>query len=431
MAGIWLFSLQAMPQQVVNTPLVDQQTYQLFLEKNWKELIETGNKALGHGIDFYYLRFRLGIAWYHQQNYQMAIHHLQKAYQANPNDPLLKEYFYYSLAFTNRLKEARIIASSMSLAQRQQLDISDPGWIERTDITYNWNFADNQDLTEDFTFEGTATDGLQFMPTKHSYFSINLLHPVSERISIYHGYTHINKTHFIYSRTNGTAAINPEAHTALNQYYVSVNALLAPGLNLVAAGHAVNIGYRVPAPTVAGTQRITDNDFLGALSLYKQWPYVSVGVSGYYATFNEATQLQGDGSLVLYPLGNLNLYSVSTFSLQRESTPGAEDLQRQVFFQGISGRIATSLWLEVFASWGNMQNMARYDGLVVFNTMDRIDRQLGMLVTGILSPHLGFSIGYSLLSHQSAFFPADAPRDPINNKKYNSHSISGGFSWNF
>ena len=40
----------------------DIQTYDLYTLAKWDELIDAGNKALSKGIDFYYLRMRLGIA---------------------------------------------------------------------------------------------------------------------------------------------------------------------------------------------------------------------------------------------------------------------------------------------------------------------------------------------------------------------------------
>ncbi len=430
--SLWLLSLQAMPQPVINTPGVDQQTYLLYLEKDWDGLIEAGKTALHHDIDFYYLRFRIGIAYYHKGNFLMATHHLQKAFQDNPRDPLLKEYLYFSLAFTNRIREARMVAGTMTGQQRELLDISNPGWIDQLDFSYNRNFARNDDLTDDFVFDETAANGFQFLSKGHSYFSLNLSHPVSERISIYHGYTHISKTHYIYSRNNGIPTFNPEATSGLNQYYFSMNALLAPGLSLVTAAHAINISYRL-ANAGAGrrSQRASGTEYLGALSIYQQLPYITLGASGYYAGLNDASQLQGDLMVALYPLGNLNLYAVSTLSLQAESTDGTQDLQRQVFFQRLGGRLSPTLWLEAFATTGDMQNLMRYDGLVVFNTLDKITRQLGIKMTGILAPGLGFSIDYSHFVHESTFSDANAPGQELNTKEYNSHSITGGLLWNF
>ena len=41
---------------------VDTNTYNLYLEKDWDELIREGKRALRQDIDYYYLRMRIGIA---------------------------------------------------------------------------------------------------------------------------------------------------------------------------------------------------------------------------------------------------------------------------------------------------------------------------------------------------------------------------------
>jgi len=77
-------------------------TYQQLLNQDWDALIETGNRALAAGIDFYYLRYRLGIAWYEKKNYHKAAVHFDKAFRMSSEDDLLREYLYFSYVFAGR-----------------------------------------------------------------------------------------------------------------------------------------------------------------------------------------------------------------------------------------------------------------------------------------------------------------------------------------
>ena len=101
-----LFAEAAYSQAQQTTTSVDKVTYELWLEQDWDALIETGNRALDNGFDFYYLRYRLGIAYYQKQNYHRAGEHFQKAFEMNDGDDLLKEYLYYSYLLAGRKYEA-------------------------------------------------------------------------------------------------------------------------------------------------------------------------------------------------------------------------------------------------------------------------------------------------------------------------------------
>lgn len=65
------FTNELLAQQ--SLPKVDALTYQLFQQKAWDNLIKEGNKAIQNGIDYYYLRVRMGIAYYEKGNYSGAI----------------------------------------------------------------------------------------------------------------------------------------------------------------------------------------------------------------------------------------------------------------------------------------------------------------------------------------------------------------------
>ena len=70
-----------MAQQPLSLISVDAQTYSLWQKKDWNGLIAAGKKALKADIDFYYLRVRMGIAYYEKKNYHMALLHFEKAYK--------------------------------------------------------------------------------------------------------------------------------------------------------------------------------------------------------------------------------------------------------------------------------------------------------------------------------------------------------------
>ena len=85
---------------------IDEQTYTIFIAGKYQETIKLGTKSLRQNIDFYYLRYRLGVSYFELNNYEKAIYHLEKAKAFDSNDPYLMEYLYYAYIYTNQTEKA-------------------------------------------------------------------------------------------------------------------------------------------------------------------------------------------------------------------------------------------------------------------------------------------------------------------------------------
>nr|NQU89727.1 hypothetical protein [Bacteroidota bacterium] len=88
---------------------IDSLTYSLYQQGKWDKLITVGEKALGQGLDYYYLQIRVGIAWYEKQNYRRAIPHFEEALKFNLVDQTVLEYLYYSYLLSGRNYDMRRI----------------------------------------------------------------------------------------------------------------------------------------------------------------------------------------------------------------------------------------------------------------------------------------------------------------------------------
>ena len=100
---------------VTQTAAIEQQlTYEnadslstdYFEHKNWKALIDLGNKALAAGIDFSVLRIRIGIAYFEETLYRMAIPHLEKARTIDHYNTIVNGYLYYAFLLSGDFEQA-------------------------------------------------------------------------------------------------------------------------------------------------------------------------------------------------------------------------------------------------------------------------------------------------------------------------------------
>ena len=74
---VLFFSMKGIAQDTLNSAIVEQKSYQLYLDKNWNELIKFGNRAINSGFDYYYLQIRIGIAYFEKKNYSLAENHFK------------------------------------------------------------------------------------------------------------------------------------------------------------------------------------------------------------------------------------------------------------------------------------------------------------------------------------------------------------------
>ena len=76
-----LLSLTTHGQETSTSQNFEKETFKLYSQKNWPELIQVSKKAIKEGSDYFYLRMRLAIAFYERQNYHRALIHFKQSLQ--------------------------------------------------------------------------------------------------------------------------------------------------------------------------------------------------------------------------------------------------------------------------------------------------------------------------------------------------------------
>jgi hypothetical protein len=417
---------------------VDTETYGLWLTKDWDGLIKKGKNAINQGIDFYYLRVRMGIAYYEKNNYHMAVKHFETAYAANPGEIYLKEYLYFAYLFSGREPEALRLASSFPEDLKVKVGANINKFIDYFDVYYGRNFLDDPAVAGNYSIDiDPQIDGSQIISKGYDLISIGLSHRIGPAFSIDQRYTGLSKTNFVYYQKDGLAGTKPDQKTTLHQYYISGNVRMAKNLALSGGLHYINIRY--PLETVVFSQgrnwvktiTISKNDFVGFVSLYRQFSYFTIGGAFYYAGLNNAEQYQKDVSLILYPFGNLNFYAISVLSHQSEEDHIEGLRNRIVFNQELGVRLTDKIWAEGYGSFGELHNFIGAGGEAIFNSLDIIRKRYGGRL--VVSPNrkLGFRIDYTWVENESTYIPGSAEITYNRNKiKYVNHSITGGITLN-
>ena len=422
-------------------PQVDALTYQLFQQKAWDELIKEGNKAIQNGMDYYYLRVRMGIAYYEKTNYHDAIRHLEKAIKMNNAEAYLQEYLYYAYLFAGRNAEARLIAEEFSPALKKKTQTEQIPIVGKIDLAYNYTGQSDPSVIDGFTAEvPIEIDGAQFIPHHHYYYYVGLGLDISPVFSLYQGYSYLKVDHLLYSQFMGEQFWEENYSSSLHQYYVAGNFLLSKGLSLLGGIHFIRRIFPVTTEVVTGppgrpsvtlmTSNVGENDLVGFLSIYKRFNKVSLGISYYWGSLSNFKQNQGDVKLIYYPFGNLNLYTQSTFSYHQQDFGNGNMINNSVFDQQIGFKTTSWLWVEGYGTIGNMNNFLMNDGLLIFNRMDTIKQRLGGRLIILSDSNLKLTFDYSLFKNESEFFPY-SENESFNKKEYNVQSLTGILTWTF
>jgi tetratricopeptide (TPR) repeat protein len=92
---------------------LDQKSLLYYNKGDYRNLSSTADVMFSQGMDYYYLRMRLGITAFNKQLYSSAIIHFNKALEFNSLDTISQEYIYYSYLYSGRNADAGLYLESI------------------------------------------------------------------------------------------------------------------------------------------------------------------------------------------------------------------------------------------------------------------------------------------------------------------------------
>lgn len=412
---------------------VDSITYSQLINGQYEDLIDTAESALYEEIDFYYLRIRLGIAYYSVDDKESALPHFAKANAMNPADTICQEYLYYSYVFSGREDDARLFVSKLSIDMQKKLGYKKK-IIESISICGGYGYTDNMVEGKTKEISGNRFIYGQAMYQGPFYFTCGVIEQrISQRLKILYGmwyyntksmgavqgekrfitqdYTH---AHFQYNLAGTYYAKNKIDFSLAGSFYVQNSSVFFGQFN-------------------SKTNRY---DFYTSSTRYDSYAIVagigkrfgkfhpSVNIAN--ANFIDRNQYQAEAGLMFYPFGNNKLYTVTNVAYQND-----DGENRVVFFQKLGVRLTKKLWVEENFSVGNHLNYISKYAFLTYNTLEPVKIILGLDFKYYFR-HLEINIGYRLQQLEGSYFYNDTPTE-INTKNFNyiNHLTTTTLKWNF
>ncbi len=433
---IFMFSRLLHGQEPETSWNPEKKTFELYSQKNWKELIYWSKKAIKEGHDYFYMRMRLAIALYETHNYQRALIHFKKAYEFNSKDPYLLEYLYYANLFSGRRKAALDITGKFPSSLKNKIAKGQIPKFKIAELGLQTVFSDLQ--TSENLISGIPRDEFGSQLFLNNFTKINLAfnHNISRRFSMFYQYSLLIENRFFFYQDNSTAYYLPNQKLYESQIYLSGNIYLGGDFNLYTS---VNYLPGKAPETFSGRGQpyfyapgFKYNDFTGNLAVVKDFSYFSMGLSATYSHLQLNNYTQEGIFIQLYPLGNLNLYLTGAYQIKQQLVNGQISENGSFYEYKLGFKIFKPLWLELEGTSGDLLYASTRSGSLVYNNPNRVNNTFGgTFLINLNKNNLWLTLSYYYADITSRFYSEGNLPTDINTINYNIHSIFGGLSWNF
>ncbi len=431
-----LIAANLLAQQKLSYPEVEKRSYELFLDKEWVELIRFSKESVDQGINFFYLQVRTGIAFYNLKKYRTAADWFLMAWENDQSFEWLQEYLYYSLLWGGRAGEAGKAAKNFSTALRQKLKIPEKK-ITRLAIEggYSFNPDFNSLKQKPHGRQAGVEDnyGEAFYLKNYHFETLDLSHIITPGFNLNHSLTYIglNREERIdWGQANSFPVklnqfhylINPDIVLAEKIYLSPSAAIIRGNSDLILGGlsnNTLRFYYNSPYKY---------SDYIFSAPVWSHFGNLSPGGEINFANINDESFLQLSGWLTLYPLSNLNFYITPRIYLK-------SDEQNKLGYNafGISGGMQLGP-VHLYGQYlnGEMKNFIESAGYVVSNFPGGSKQKLSgslYLPTGKKYQLVFRFISQDITETYQVY--TNMVKSSSVEYNYIKHTLTAGISWNF
>jgi hypothetical protein len=458
---------------------LDRKTFELYQQENWNDLIRLGKLGLKSGKDYYYLRARLGVAYFMKGQYFFAASQFRKSLSFSQESSFSNEYLYYSLLYSGQTNEsekqkAKLLPSVKSKLNKTKFLKSlyfetGPAFSNSYDDRGQRNLMGRAGIYGESNLYGNnyyVHLGLNFNLPRGMTWYIGYSYLMQEkRNDIQFTTTNLNRVNtvyydwgyeYIYARQVIASEIEYTYYIHQNELYSNLVIPIGDGWRIIPAFHLIHDSYSPllirysPVPssdtanyTYADSAYHTFNyleasysykesdtsyyNYQAYLGIYKQWEWLNVGLSAAISNLDGRNQQQFGLTFTYYPVGSLDFYGQTVLQALFQ-----DNSSQALVYQKVGMKIFNRTWLEFFMSYGDMSRMSEQYAFVVYNLVGKINYRLGTCIIFALGNHLELSLRYQFFDKESAslqFLSGQANDFHLNTVSYQTHQIIGGIKW--
>ncbi len=406
---------------------VDKQTYDSFFSKDYKKTIQLGNEAINNNIDYYFLRYRLGVSYYEIKNYVEAIPHLEKAKEMQNTDPVLLEYLYYSYLFSYNNTKAELLAETFSSELKEKVNYK-PTLFKS--ISLEAGLLSNPKFDSNKNIRGTNQMARGTFYSDVIFGNLLITNSFSPKFKLQNSFNYVSNTsneiiqgfkNDIFTNNNNYFQWNIIGSYSFNQWKINA------GFGLY---NASSFSYQLPTSFISNapisSTKTTTTYFSGSASISKRFKNIEPAISFSYSNLSNFNTITAEAFATYYPFGNINFYGNTKIGLVSFNSNN-----NTIFTQLIGVKVFKKIWLEGFYSTGNNQNYVSDNGLSTFNTPDNINWYTGSNLNFFFKK-FDLSFTYAFQERASGYFVTQSPTVTNTlNYTYNYNLFKTKIVWNF
>jgi len=452
---ILFLSLSLFSQNNYNYKQIDSLSYNAYLKKDWKTVIKIGKEGLKQDFDYYYLRMRLGIAYYEQEKYRKAAPHFEKALEFNSSDTLATEYLFYSYLFSNQELLARKSMNKLpnTKAKKYLEDFKIVSNIyafygTRVYRTKNMESKAQKSYEKEVLADTLLISTSRSYPTNYQNFQIGTdfrILPFWNMELAYQSFNIENKTYILSPNPPnmelGYFEITGNNQIKASQWYIkntfSISRHFESSLFFDYQDYSSETKYTQPDFIPSNIRLINDTSFndyqilTGFAINYKQ-SFFDIDWSTSFLTSPSTPTLQSDLNFNIFPFANNKLSTGIKLTYL-----GYNDKESSILYSPfVTFKPLKRVNLTLMGSWGDRHNWqsdygySLYNGLYIINTIYKAAIDIRVYKGLYLKIH------YEYLNRESNIVVTDMiTGKEIENKKeiinFGTHSIIGGLIWEF
>ena len=432
--GLLILNFSLMNAQVSTLETVDKQTYDSFIAKDYKKTIAVGTQAINQGTDFYFLRYRLGIAYYESHNYELAAMHFEKAKSFEDGDPVMLEYLYYSYVLSGRNEKAGILAQAFPEDLKAKVHYRNP-LLKSVAVEFGILTTDNADKFKESGLKGKFSSGSGAFYDGVTYADVTIANSFSPKFNLVNHFEYVSN--MADEIIQATVPVSRNEVFSDKENYFQWNAIGSYFIKnwTVFAGFGVynstyNSYFSSPPPMPnqpPQATKVTETDISGTLSLSRRFRYVEPSVSLSYTNLFSENYITAEASLTYYPFGNLAFYGNS-----KAAVVDGANTTNTIFTQLFGVKLFPKIWLEGYGAYGDHQNYITENGLQVYNTPNKINWYAGSNLNFYFRK-FDFSLGYGIQERESDYGSGANPGNAstTTNYTYNYNLFKTKITWKF
>ncbi len=421
----WCSTINYAQKQVNSFSQVDKTTYSLYMKGDWNNLISVGENALKAGIDYFYLRMRIGYAYFMQEKYRNAIPHYKKALDLNNKNEDVLYYLLKSYEYSGRDNEALKLSSNFSSDILAESYNKYKTVFNSAGIFYSYSTSNNDDANKSiFEKFRSFEPGIQKTANYfHDIFAFTS-HRLGKSIIAYHSLEYLSKSDydFVVDTETHYHVENQPIYQLNYQLQFQINPfngfIITPGINL--------LNVKIPSKHPRNVD-IDESNTLFSLSAKQNFTKINLGASIFSGELYNMNNLQIGGHFTYYPKSNLNLYysfDGYTHNSKYENTTKSSFIHKHT----LGFKASNFWWIETSGMFSDTFNFFDFSNNALYNSLEKTQSSFNLKNT-FISNNLRFILGIGLNKSSSEFLYTRNPLLSTNATTYNKLIISGGIIW--